>query len=247
MTKFVYFRNATDDAYMNSVDNFAGMLQTAGDTVEVYFRAASATAGNNAGFDKVTITSASNKEKEAMEGIAAALAGGVKTVTVVADDAASVYCHDDISVVAGIDKNAVSQNGFMAITGDTTLAAADNGKIVQCNPTGTTLIQLPGASDVGAGWNVRITLTEDDGGAIDQIVNIGTKAGEFFNGIIIGGDAGGSVVANGTSNDFINCHGASDNATSGETFWIYSDGTRMHCSGLAVDTSDTLFADTAAS
>ena len=243
--KFVYFRDATDDAYMNTVDNFAGMLQTAGDTVEVYFHAASATAGNNAGFDKVTIATVSNKEKEAMEGIAAALAGGVKAVTVVADDAASVYCEDNISSVSGIDKNAVSQNGFLAITGDTTLSAADNGKIVQCNPAATTLIQLPGAADVGAGWNVRITLTEDDGGAMAQIVNIGTKAGEFFNGILVAqdGDAG-PAVANGTSNDFIQCKAT---ATSGETFFIYSDGTRMHVHGLIVDGDDTLFADTAAS
>jgi len=244
--KFVYFRNATDDAYMNTVDNFAGMLQTAGDTVEVYFHAASATAGNNAGFDKVTIATASNKEKEAMEGIAAALAGGVKTVTVVADDAASVYCEDNISSVSGIDKNAVSQNGFLAITGDTTLSAADNGKIVQCNPAATTLIQLPGAADVGAGWSVRITLTEDDGGAMDQIVNIGTKAGEFFNGILVAQDGDAGVVANGTSNDFINCKGTA-NATSGETFFIYSDGTRMHVHGIIADATDTLFADTAAS
>jgi len=245
--KFVYFRNATDDAYMNTVENFRGMNQGAGDTIEVFFTSATDSTGNT-GFDKVTITSTSNKEKEAMEGIAAAIAGsGARTVTVVADDVLGTYCDDHISVIAGITRNAVSNNGFLAITGDTTLSGADNGKIVQLNPAATTLIQLPGAADVGAGWNVRITLTEDDGGALDQIVNIGTKAGEFFNGIIIGGDAGGSVVANGTSNDFINCHGASDNSTSGETFFIYSDGTRMHCAGLAVDVTDTLFADTAAS
>ena len=243
MAKFVYFRNATDDAYLNSVENFRGMNQAAGDTVELFFTSATDSTGNT-GFDKVTITTTSNKEKEAMEGIAAAIAGSSsKTVITVADDVLKVYSDDHISVVAGITRNAVSNNGFLAITADTTLAGADNGKIVQVNPAATTLVQLPGAADVGAGWNVRIVLTEDDGGAMDQIVNIGTKAGEFFNGIIIGGDAGGSVVANGTSNDFIQCKAT---ATSGEEFFIFSDGTRMHASGLAVDVTDTLFADAAA-
>ena len=242
--RFVYFRNATDDAYMNSVDNFRGMSQSSGDTVEVFFAAAAATAGNNAGFDKVTITTVANKEKEAMDEIAAAIQGTMSVVMrVVADDATSVYCGDNISVVAGIDRNVVTNNGFLAITGDTTLASADTGKIVQVNPAATTLIQLPGAAVAGAGWNVRIVLTEDDGGAMDQIVNIGTLAGEFFNGIIVGADAGGSVIANGTSNDFIQCKAT---ATSGEEFFIYSDGTRMHATGLAIDVTDTLFADAAA-
>ena len=245
--KFVYFRNATDDAYMNTVENFRGMNQGAGDTIEVFFTSATDSTGNT-GFDKVTITSESNKEKEAMEGIAAAIAGSpARTVTTIGDDVLGVYCDDNISVVAGIDRNAVSNNGFLAITGDTTLSGADNGKIVQLNPAATTLVQLPGAGDVGAGWNVRITLTEDDGGAIDQIVNIGTKAGEFFNGVLVAQDGDAGSVANGTSNDFINCHGASDNATSGETFFIYSDGTRMHASGFIVDSTETFFADTAAS
>ena len=135
---------------------------------------------------------------------------------------------------------------FKAVTADTTLVAADSGVIVQVNPAATTLIQLPGAADVGAGWHCTIVVTEDDGGAMDNIVNIGTKAGEFFNGIIVGSDAGGSVVANGTSHDFINCKGDAL-STSGERFDIFSDGTRMHATGIAVDVSDTKFAATAAS
>jgi PAS domain-containing protein len=131
----------------------------------------------------------------------------------------------------------------LAKTANYTVLEADSGKIIQVNPAGTTLIQLPEAAAVGAGWNITVVLTEDDGGAMDQIVNIGTHAGEFFNGIIVGGDAGGSVVANGTSNDFIQCKAT---ATSGERFDIYSDGTRMHATGIVIDVSDTLFADAAA-
>jgi hypothetical protein len=133
-----------------------------------------------------------------------------------------------------------------AVTADTTLDATDSEKIIIVNPAATTLIQLPAAATVGAGWSVTIVVTEDDGGTLDNIVNIGTASGEFFNGILIGADGGGSSEANGTSNDFINVTAA---ATSGERFDIYSDGTRMHAKGVVqnVSDSDTVFADSAAS
>ena len=131
-----------------------------------------------------------------------------------------------------------------AVTADTTLDASDSGKIIIVNPAATTLIQLPSAAVVGAGWFVTIVITEDDGGAMDQIVNIGTFAGEFFNGILVGGDAGGSDIADGAGDDFINC---TADATSGERFDIFSDGTRMHVTGIVIDVTDTKFHTAAAS
>ena len=131
---------------------------------------------------------------------------------------------------------------FLAKTANYTVTANDSGATIQVNAAATTLIQLPSASTVGAGWSVTIIVTEDDGGTLDQKINIGTASGEFFNGMIIGGDGGGAVVANGTSNDFITL---STSATSGERFDITSDGTRMHCMGWAIDVSDTKFADAA--
>jgi len=129
-------------------------------------------------------------------------------------------------------------------TANYTMTEGDSGAIVHVNPAGTTLIQLPGASDVGAGWNCTIITSEQDGGTMDQIVNIGTKAGEFFDGCIWCNDGGGNSFANGTSNDFINI---TTNSQSGARFEIHSDGAKMHATGWAVDASDTLFADTAAS
>ena len=129
-------------------------------------------------------------------------------------------------------------------TANYTMTEGDSGAIVHVNPVGTTLIQLPGASDVGAGWNCTIITSEQDGGTMDQIVNIGTKAGEFFDGCIWCNDGGGNSFANGTSNDFINI---TTNSQSGARFEIHSDGAKMHATGWAVDASDTLFADTAAS
>ena len=131
----------------------------------------------------------------------------------------------------------------LAKTANYTATPADSGAIIQVNPAATTLIQLPGASDAGAGWFVTIVITVDDGGATGEIVNIGTKAGEFFNGIIVATDASAGGVANGTGHDFIQCKATS---TSGERIDIYSDGTRMHATAIVVDFSDTLFATAAA-
>ena len=131
----------------------------------------------------------------------------------------------------------------LAKTANYTATAADSGAIIQVNPAATTLIQLPGAEDVGAGWFVTVVITEDDGGSMDNIVNIGTASGEFFNGILVATDTAAGGVANGTTHDFITFKAA---ATSGERVDIYSDGTRMHASGIIVDLTDSPFATSAA-
>ena len=148
------------------------------------------------------------------------------------------YKFDKTNPLTGIHKK------WLTKTADYTCVAADSGATILVNPAATTLIQLPAVSDVGAGWHVTIVIDEQDGGTMDQIVNIGTASGEFFQGWIIGTDGGGSVAADPSQNDFINC---STNSTSGEKFEIVSDGTYMHCSGGAVDVTDTKFANTAAS
>jgi len=132
--------------------------------------------------------------------------------------------------------------GFRIVTASTELGLADSGTTILVNPAATTLIQLPGVNEVPTGWNVTIIIDEQDGGTMDQKVNIGTKSGEFFNGFLIASDGGGSVKADPSSNDFITC---STNSTCGEIFNILNDGTFMHATGNIVDASDTLFADAA--
>jgi hypothetical protein len=131
---------------------------------------------------------------------------------------------------------------FQTKTANYTCTAADSGTTILVNPGGTTLIQLPGVTEVGTGWNVTIVIDEQDGGTMDQKVNIGTKSGEYFNGFLIASDGGGSVKADPSSNDFITCSTAS---TCGEVFNIVNDGAYMHVTGNIVDASDTTFADAA--
>jgi PAS domain-containing protein len=146
--------------------------------------------------------------------------------------------HDSTNPLVGVYRK------WLAKTADYTVLASESGAVIHVNPAATTLIQLPAAATVGAGWHCSVIIDEQDGGTMDQIVNIGTASGEFFTGMIIGGDGGGAVVANGSSHDFINC---STDSTSGEKFDFVSDGTYMHCVGIAIDVSDTLFATSAAS
>ena len=143
--------------------------------------------------------------------------------------------HDSTNPQVGVYKT------WMQKTADYTCVAADSGKILNVNPAATTLIRLPAAAS-NAGWNITITVSEADGGTMDQKVNIGTLAGEFFDGVIWCSDGGGDSKANGSSNDFIKI---STDSQSGLRFDIHSDGTRMICNGFAVDASDTMFADAA--
>ena len=133
---------------------------------------------------------------------------------------------------------------YQTKTADYTCTALDSGTTILVNPAATTLIQLPGVSDVEVGWNVKIVIDEQDGGTMDQIVNIGTKAGEFFQGFLIASDGGGNDLANPAADDFINC---STNSTCGEVTHSVNDGTDMHVTGTIVDATDTKFATTAAS
>ena len=236
---YLVFHTAADDSYMNSSANFKGADVTSNTAITVYFHGVNGAESQ----DSVVLNFTAGKEVQVMEALGAALAGAKNPVTVVADDINSKYIDDNITSCGAISVNRGRYAVIKTITADTTLTTADSGSIVQVNPAATTLIQLPAAAS-NAGWNCRVVLTEDDGGAMDQIVNIGTVFGEVVNGMIVGGEAGGSVTANGTANDLINCKATS---TAGEEFCIYSDGTRMPATGIAIDVSDTLFADTAAS
>ena len=72
MDRFIYIRNAEDDAYMNKVSNFKGITQTGSAAVTLLFEAAQGAAGNNAGFDEIILAVTADKEKEAMFAIGGA-------------------------------------------------------------------------------------------------------------------------------------------------------------------------------
>jgi len=250
MDRFIYIRNAEDDAYMNKVSNFKGMEQASSGVVIMYFESPiSSGVGPNA-YDKITLAVTANKEKEAMMDIGGALAGAKSGSTaVIADDYGSASCSDFISTSAGVTTISKATGGqtkrVMSIVENTTLVAGDSGTTVICLPTATTEIDLPALSAGLAGWNCRVILQSDSGFGgdelMDQKVNIDMGSGIANVGIIHGGDAGGSDQAV-SGDDFIACTAA---ASPGDTFDFITDGTRWYVTGHVVDASETPFAGAA--
>ena len=244
---YVVFHNAVDDSYMNSADNFRGAYAKE-EAVDIYFSSAGSINSQTA-FDKVTVACTNGEEDRAIEQLAAAIGGG-RGMTIIADDVNSVYACEDITSVTSITLLGGNKTDVSVVTTAQTLYSYDSGKTIFVNPAATMLIQLPAAASGattsfgGAGWNVTIICQEDDGGTMDNIVNIGAASGEFFQGIISTNDGGSDGIGNGTSHDFITVLAA---ATSGNCVEIISDGTRMHARGFAIDGADVAFATAAAS
>jgi hypothetical protein len=245
---YVIFHNDGNDSYMNTTANFRGA--DVGTTfIDLFFTSAT---NSQTAFDKVRLTVTATYEEEALEAIAGFMAGsGPKgRVTVIADDKNTKYIHDRVTAVSAITLLGGNKSEVEVITSAKTLYSYDSGSTIFVNPAATMLIQLPAAaagattSFGGAGWNVQIVWQEDDGGTMDNIVNIGTASGEFFNGVMTSGDGGGSAIANGTSHDFLTVLAA---ATSGGSVRIVSDGTRMYAAGHCIDGTDAIFATAAAS
>ena len=236
---YLVFHTAADDSYVNHTGNLRGIDVTSNTEITMYF-ASSSTANAH---DSVVLNITAGTEIAVIEALAAASNGRKNPVMVIADDISSEYIHGSITSCGAISTARGIYKNVKNVVTNTTLVAADSGSLVVINPGATNLIQLPAAAG-NAGWNVKIHWSEADGGTMDQIVNIGTLAGEFFNGLICAADGGGAAIANGTSNDFINVAAA---ATSGGSVEIVSDGTRMQVSGTVLDATDVAFADTAAS
>ena len=245
---YVCFHTAADDSYMNSTANFRGADVTGNTEITVYFNSATSSQGGS--LDSVALNITAGTEVAVIEAIGAAMAGAKNPVTKIADDINSLYCHDSITSCGTITVLGGNKKTAEVITTAKTLYSYDSGKTYFVNPGATMLIQLPAAaagattSFGGVGWNVQIVWQEDDGGTMDNIVNIGTASGEFFNGVMTSGDGGGSAIANGTSHDFLTVLAA---ATSGGSVRIISDGTRMYAAGHCIDGTDAIFATAAAS
>ena len=128
------------------------------------------------------------------------------------------------------------------VTADTTLTAADSGKVILVNPAATTTLTLP---EIGLeGWYCTVILTEGiaaTDGSMDQIVNV--DMGSAVNLINIGqvhtvdgaGDAGNFAVA---GDDFFVFTAAS---TPGDRAEFISTGTQWICQAYVKDLSDSDF------
>ena len=148
---YLVFHNDGNDSYMNSSANFRGA--DVGTTfIDLYFQ--SATAGQaGSGYDKVRLTATATKEEQALEDVAAAMAGAKNPVMVVAYDINSTYVHDNIMGVGAI--TLASQTHTRAVETLITTEAltnADSGKVFFLSLLAGFTVTLPSAADAGAGW-----------------------------------------------------------------------------------------------
>ena len=174
MDRFIYIRNAEDDAYMNTSANFKGMEQASSGVVIMYFESAISSSVGASAYDKITLAVTANSEKQAMVDIAGALAGGKSgTTAVIADDYGSAYCSDLITASAGVTTIAKATGGVTrtvkTITGDTTLLSGESGALVRLNAT-TGVITLPSAS---AGLTFDVTFMQDPEAGCTILANTG--------------------------------------------------------------------------
>lgn len=142
------------------------------------------------------------------------------------------------SGVSNLDLKIVKVNADVALTNDM------SGSIVLVHPTATTEVDLPAIASAPIGWNCTIILTEDGDGSdagMNQKVNIDFGSGNDVVGhtVAVDGDAGDIAV---DGDDYIAC---SANATPGDRFDIFTDGSRWYVNGLVADASECPFATAA--
>ena len=100
MTKFLYFQDGNNDAYCYPLSRFVGFLHAADGTLLMKFKPTTADADS---IDTVTLTLASNKEKDAMNDITNLInkAPDSQNVITIADNVNQVYASTHITDVAG--------------------------------------------------------------------------------------------------------------------------------------------------
>jgi hypothetical protein len=235
MDRFIYIRNAEDDAYMNKVSNFKGMTQTGSAAVTLLFEAAQGAAGNNAGFDSIVLAVTANKEKEAMIAIGGALAGSKSGSTaVIADDHGAKYCDDTVTAVTTITKNTAGNalKKLVSWTADVALEASDSGAWVYAADATALDLRLPTASG-NAGVFYEIFIQKAQTGD----THILAEAGDFFEGALTMFDADTATenirmdVAATAEDDVINLDDDTKGRLAGGFIKLVCDGTKWHVTG----------------
>ena len=150
-----------------------------------------------------------------------------------------------------LNSNSSASGGYLKkirkLVGDYTVLEADSGTIFLVNPAATTELDLPTVTDLDAGWNCEVWVTEDtDGsdGGMGGIVNIDFNSGADIVGHMFSvADAAGDTAVN--NDDFVNFTAA---ASPGDNIQIWTDGARWYVRAfVAAAGSDSLFHTAAAS
>ena len=102
--KMLYFNTADNDSYCYPLSSFRGIDQSADGTLDLYFSPIKITdVATGDVVDKIPVTIAAGKEKDACADIAKALADAYSdALVVIGDDANSVYVSSHITAVGTV-------------------------------------------------------------------------------------------------------------------------------------------------
>tara|TARA_R100001443_G_C3327098_1_gene171475 strand:+ start:231 stop:1019 length:789 start_codon:yes stop_codon:yes gene_type:complete len=196
----VFHSSSADDSYMNSSANFRG-ADVGATFIDLFFASSAGVSGlgnsGGTGYDKVRLTVTATHEENALEAVAAALAGSRAPVTVVADDRSDkqVFVHDHITAVA---ITLAAQQNFRPVEAITnasavtrTLTTSESGKLFTVDMStvdNNVAITLPTATDAGvAGTYYDFCFLVDSDDDADFSITTGTDAIDIFGYLVTGG------------------------------------------------------------
>ena len=244
---YVVFHNDGNDSYMNSSANFRGA--DVGTTfIDMYFASASISTGAT-GYDKVRLTVTATKEEQALEDVAAALAGRKDPVMVIADDVNSLYVSDHISGIASITlASQATTRPVVAITNAAavtrTLTTAESGTLFTVDMStvdNNVAITLPTATTAGtAGVYYDFCFLVDCDDDADFSITTGTSAIDFYGYLVRGGADSTVSDYDGDASKLTldsSVSGAED--IEGMRFTVLCDGANWHLSGYYTEVIGT--------
>ncbi len=181
--KFLYIRTAADDAVTLPVESLQSISQSAGDTIVLEFLTDKVN-GNIA----VSLTTASNKEKEAVEDISNAIAFGKDQFLVIADDVASAYVSSNLSAVGAIGRDVGPKKKVESVSAQTNvLTAAQSGTTftvdVASNAATTLTLPVITAENIGTYYEFFVG-TENTGGIDILTGSTDDTSGDVFVGAL---------------------------------------------------------------
>ena len=185
--KFLYIRTAADDAVTLPVESLQSISQSAGDTIVLEFLTDKVN-GNIA----VSLTTASNKEKEAVEDISNAIAFGKDQFLVIADDVTSDYVSSNLSAVGAIGRDVGPRKKVENLTAATkSILGSESGTLFRLNRAAGIVATLP-VAQVGLTYDFVIETTFTgtfslDGASANDIFTAGSTV------VISDKDAPGTV------------------------------------------------------
>ena len=225
---YLVFHNDSNDSYMNSSANFRG--GDVGTTfIDLFFASATSDIPIG-GYDKVRLTVTATKEEQALEDVAAAMAGAKNPVMVVADDVNSLYVSDHVTAVSTITLASQVQTRVVENIATTkSIEASDSGKWFTIDQDSAFAITLPTVAQAGAGWYCDFVINDEGANAVTIIPD---TSEDVVLGFVMSGDGGTGSSTDSTAVDEIKFISG---AQKGDRVSLFCDGTSIYAYCMAHD------------